>query len=1243
VSAAVPLVGIGASAGGLEALSELLEALPPLLGAAVIVVQHLDRSRESLLREILARKTALPVIEAVHGLIPQADSIYVIPPDVTLTVVDGHLHLDARPMGRAPHLPIDALFKSLAQECGGSGIGIVLSGADSDGAAGIQAIKTAGGITFAQQPRTARFPSMPQSAIETGCVDFVLTPILIAAELARIASHPYLRAVEVASEPESSGRIADSASELSLKRVFRRLRAAHGVDFSRYKPATLQRRLARRMALQRIDNIDEYLALIDGDPAEVAALYQDFLIRVTSFFRDPAAFQALNAQVFPDICASRSSREPIRIWVAGCATGEEVYSIAIALVEFLGERSLPIAVQIFGTDVSELAIQKARSGRYLESIALDLSAERLSRFFVKDGGQYCVVRSIRELCVFARQDVTRDPPFSRLDLISCRNLLIYLSNLSQQRVMQIFHYALRQRGILMLGPAESIGHMSDLFDVADKEQRFYKPRLKPTRVGFENSGRFAGPAGAQGSQSTESLATGSGTSESPLRQADRWFLARYAPAGILIDESLNILQFRGETGPLLAPASGTPSLNLQRVVRPELLLEMLPALEEARHSGAVIRRPGLSLAGAGVVDMEVIPLAQPASAPCYLFVFEDETHRAAPRRERALVRTVPEGSDKDRRIAQVERENTDLREFLRATMEQQEAAGEELRSANEEVLSANEEFQSTNEELETSKEELQSANEELLTTNEELRDRNRQLNVLNAEVDEARALAEAGRAYADEIIETVREPLLVLDDELRISRANKAFYSLFDLRLGSLENGPVHEIGDIEWNADALRAQLLQVLAHGESLVDFEIPCTLAGRGRRLLFLNARRIAAGVLRAPLILLSIEDITEVRNKADTLREGSRRKDEFLAMLAHELRNPLGPISHAVQLLKRGAPDAARLHNMIERQTVRLVSLVDELLDVARISRGLIELKREPVDMVAIVRNAIEAARPRLDERGHTLSLSLPDESVLVDGDPVRLEQVVSNLLENAAKYTNSGGQVGIELVAAGGDAVLQVIDNGIGLEADVLERIFDLFNQVDSSLARSGGGLGLGLTVVRRVLEMHAGRIEAHSAGLGKGSEFVVRIPLLPKSDAPEPPRHTSRPVSGESVRRRILLVDDNVDAAESMSLLLTSWGHDVVVAHTALHSIEIAQRFLPQTALLDIGLPDMDGYALARRLRETHSTDELQLIAMTGYGRAEDRAAARAAGFDVHLVKPADLGQLARMLDPRSADVGPAA
>ena len=576
-----PIVGIGASAGGLEAVSELLAALPSQCGMAFVLVQHLDPAHESLLTELLAKKTAMPVVQAREGVAVEPDHVYVIPPNSTLTLGDQHLHLAVRPSAPARHMPVDALLKSLAADRGDASIGVILSGGDSDGALGIEAIKHEGGITFAQEPAQARFPGMPRSAIETGCVDFVLRTREIARELARLVRHPYLRALP-ALQPgnaDSEGS-AGAKEEEHLRRVFRRLRAAHGADFTHYKRSTLRRRIARRMALQKIDDAADYVALIERDPTEAATLYQDFLIRVTGFFRDPDSFEGLRQRAFPSLCEGRSAKNPIRIWVPGCATGEEVYSIAMTLVEYLGERHMPEAIQIFGTDLSETAIEKARAGVYLDNIAQEVSSERLARFFVKQDDRYRIAKSIRDLCIFARQDVTRDPPFSRLDLVSCRNLLIYLDSSAQRRVMQVFHYALQPQGFLMLGPSESVGQASDLFDLADKHLRIYTRKPVPPGGSIDLGGRTGAPYSRPREAAEEEAAVLE--ADSVQREADRLLLARFAPASLLVDEALNILQFRGETGPYLEHASGPPSLNLHRVARPELLVEIAPAIQEAR-------------------------------------------------------------------------------------------------------------------------------------------------------------------------------------------------------------------------------------------------------------------------------------------------------------------------------------------------------------------------------------------------------------------------------------------------------------------------------------------------------------------------------------------------------------------------------------------------------------------------------------------------------------------------------------
>ncbi|MGB9332905.1 MAG: chemotaxis protein CheB [Steroidobacteraceae bacterium] len=1218
---ACPIVAIGASAGGLEAISELLAALPSTNAMAYVVIQHLDPEHKSLLPEILSKKTDLPV-ETIHeDLTVEPGRVYVMPQNVTLTLSDDRFHLTARGGGR--HHPIDAFFISLAEVCADAAIGVILSGADADGTLGVQAIKHGGGITFAQTPESARFGGMPRSAIESDCVDFVLAPREIARELTRLGHHPYL--VSPGRPPEEP---ADANEEGSLRRIFRRLRAVHGVDFTYYKRSTLRRRLGRRMALRKLEELAAYVALLEGDVDETAALYQDFLIRVTGFFRDPESFEGLRQRVFPNVCEGRSLKEPIRIWVPGCATGEEVYSIGIALMEHLGEHSSAAGIQIFGTDVSEAAIEKARAALYLDTITQEVSSERLRRFFVKEDHHYRIAKSLRDVCIFARQDVTRDPPFSRLDLVSCRNLLIYLDAAAQRRVMQVFHYSLRAKGFLLLGPSENVGTAADFFELHDKRHRIYSRKAVAAGTGLElgaagapRYGRLPGVANEQ--------ATGFPEVDSAQREADRLLLARFAPASLLVDEALNILQVRGETGRYLQLASGQPSLNLHRVVRPELLVELVPAIQQARESGAETRREGLRVDQRRDLTIEVIPLKRVGTERCYLILFDDGSRTPSGRREQGTASRAMSESEKDRRLEQLAREVATTRDYLQATMEDHEAVKEELKSAHEEVLSANEEFQSTNEELETAKEELQSANEELTTTNDELRNRNRELSVLNSEVQKGRETAERARGYADAIINAVRDPLIVLDSNLEILRANGAFYANFKLRREETEGRSLSKLDGGQWNVPELVGSLREVLTRNAILGSYDLrynlPDALLPQTLRV---NARKIPGDGERAELLLLAVEDA-----EAEQLRETMQRKDEFLAMLGHELRNPLTPIAHAIHLLRRGVTSTPpeKVYDLIGRQTARLIRLVDQLLDVARISRGHIELKRETVDLVDVVQQAVDAFRPRLDERQHELSMMLPEAPVHVSGDPVRLEQIVANLLENAAKYTEPGGRIKVQLWQESGEAILSVHDNGIGLAAENLEKVFDLFTQINPSVARTAGGLGIGLTLVRRMLGLHGGTVEAHSAGLGQGAQFIVRLPIVWPQSTPQAKSQRDTNSPGQLAQaRRVLIVDDNVDSGDSLALVIRSWGHEVAVARDGPAALALADKFRPECALVDIGLPGMNGYQLGRRLREAHR--HLYLVALTGYGRDEDRKTAHAAGFDRHLVKPADLEELQDLL-----------
>jgi two-component system CheB/CheR fusion protein len=720
------VVGVGASAGGLEAFSQLLTALPPNLGMAVVLVQHLAPQHESALPVLLSGVSQLPVVQVAEGMRVEANHVYVIPPNVQMEIREGSFHLIPRPSDHTQYTPVDHFLRSLADRVQDRAIAVILSGTASDGAIGVRDVKAGGGITFAQRPDTAKYDGMPRAAIATQMVDLVLSPREIAAQLVEIARHPYV---------ENAGATAlerGVVSEDDLGRVFAMLRTASGVDFRQYKTPTILRRLQRRMALQKLTQIRQYLKYLQETPAEVQRLYQDLLIHVTRFFREPESFEALVTRVFPELLASRRGDSPIRVWVCGCATGEEAYSVAIALLEFMSAQDRAVPIQIFATDVSENAIEHARHGTYLEGIAADLSPERLRRFFTRVDGSYRVSKLVRDLCVFARQDLTRDPPFSKLDLILCRNVLIYMTSPLQRKLMALFHYALKPTGYLMLGHAETIGTHSDLFSIDDKKHRIYAKKPTDARVAVSFPVEYASLPPVQARRSAASERE---QGRSILNEANRLVLDRYAPSGVVVDDELQIVQFRGQTGRYLEPAPGDPSMSLLKMAREGLLHGLRSALGEARKQGSVARREGLRVKSNGGwhgVHVEVIPL-ELAESPHFLVLFEEE--QKAGRNTKARPRRKGKSDERSELgFGQLQRELAASRDHLQSIIQELEAANEELQSANEEILSSNEELQSTNEELDTAKEELQSTNEELNTVNEELHGRNEELSRANSDL-----------------------------------------------------------------------------------------------------------------------------------------------------------------------------------------------------------------------------------------------------------------------------------------------------------------------------------------------------------------------------------------------------------------------------------------------------------------------------------------------------------------------------
>jgi two-component system CheB/CheR fusion protein len=1334
-----PIVGIGASAGGLEAFTQLLSNLQPRTGMAFILVQHLDPRHESKLSEILGKATWMPVQEVKQGQPIEPNNVYIIPPNATIALADGILQVLPRE-GKAPHLPVDRLFRSLAEEQGSSAIGVVLSGTGSDGTQGICEIKAVGGITFAQNVRTAAHDGMPRAAIESGSVDFVMSPEEIGLRLGEVGAHPYLapNVDELALEP---------SAEETYQRILTTIRGATNVDFSLYRDTTIRRRIMRRMALHSQQSLADYANRLLADRSEVEALYRDLLINVTSFFRDPEMFESLKLHVFPDLLRSRPAETPIRIWVPGCSTGQEAYSLAMALVEFCDDRPLVPPIQIFATDLSDqTALEKARAGVYPEGIEVEVSPERLRRFFRKEDHTYRIEKSIRERCVFARHNVTSDPPFSHIDLISCRNVLIYLTTALQRRIMPTFHYALNLPGYLVLGSAETVGEHTELFEVRDRVHRIYAKRPTSIRhpVFFPApDSRLAGTI-TPGSRQPQHL------TQDFQREADRILLTRYAPPGVVVNENFEILQFRGHTSLYLESPPGEPTTNLLKMAREGLFLDLRSALTEARGATDAQRREHVRVRtdlGMREIAIEVIPVRPPGAAAHFIVLFQEApAPPEVPSPEPA--NSAPTYAESIRDAAQLRQELSGTREYLQSMIDQQDASNEELRSANEEILSSNEELQSTNEELETAKEELQSANEELTTVNEQLQRRMVELDLANNDLSN--------------LFTSTSIPVVMVDSDLRIRRitgpAKKAMNLLpsdvgrpvSDLNLSAMIPDLDQVVADViervrtverdvqdregRWylmrvhpyrtaeqriegvvivllDVDQIRgtrmelAQATSELAHQVQLIELSLDAVIVrdannivqswNRGAQEMYgwtaaeakgkalealLRTAPAAWAILNqeldrngewegelhqfkrdgTPVVVHSREvlvrdergnrsavlaikrDITQLREAIAAHTEADRRKDEFMATLAHELRNPLAPVRNAVEIMRIAGDNPAamiQVRDMLDRQVQQLSRIVDDLIDVSRIVEKKIELQRERIALSQVVDTALETCRSRIEGRRQKLTVSMPARAIHLDADPVRLSQILINLLDNASKYTDEGGQIWLSAEAEqdgrnrrpGAHVTIKVRDNGIGIAASLLPTVFDMFTQGARTRAQGRGGLGIGLALVRSLVEMHQGSIDVESEGLGHGTQFILRLPftLAQEEAAPSSLKALVRKTPASA---RLLVVDDNTDHAQSLSMLLSLMGNEVQIAASGPEALEAVARFTPDVALIDIGLPGMSGYDVARRIREQPKYRGMVLVAQTGWGQNEDRIRSNDAGFDHHLVKPVSRESLESIL-----------
>ncbi len=1342
---AFPIVGVGASAGGLEAFSQLLQRLDTTTGMAFVLIQHLDPKRESLLSEILGKSTHMPVTEVSDGVKIAPDHIFIIPPNTRMMIVADQLKLCPRDTEYG-HYPIDDFFFSLASEYKDKAVGVVLSGTGSDGAKGLAAIMAEGGVTFAQEPASAKFDKMPAAAIASG-VDFVMSPEGIADELAILASNK----LTLESSTDQESRSPTKEAPNSLKRIFALLRAARGLDFSHYKQPTVQRRISKRMAIQKMQKIEDYAAFLRTHPTEVDNLYEDILIKVTCFFRNPESFAALKELVFPALFKERTPGIPIRIWVPGCASGEEAYSIAICLLEFMDEAYPDTKIEIFATDISERALAKARLGKYDANIVEHVSKERLKRFFVKEGTSYRIVSEIRDCCLFAKQNVARDPPFSKLDLISCRNVLIYLTPGIQKRILSTFHFALNPDGFLILSNAETIGADTDLFGVVDKTCKIFsrKPALHGMFVPeFSMGSQERMPASLPASSWGET-----GKKPDLKGDAERVILAKYVSPGVIINERMDILQFRGDTTPYLRHPPGEATNNLFKMCRSGLLVDLRMGLHEASVSNELVKKDGwIKNSGekATPVTINLIPFTASVTAQRYFIVL------FAPRAI-STSQSASEETKDNNAYQRLERELAETKEYLNAIIEKEQATNEELKSASEEILSANEELQSSNEEMSTAKEETQATNEELVTVNEELQNRNEEVIRINSDLsnlfgsvqipivmlagnlsirhytpaaekvlnlspaDIGRLLPEISSKlhvdgldklaaevieslntkdqevqdrsgcwysmrvkpyrtidnkiegavialvdinalklsfhevavaynYADAIVQTAPVPLLVLDENLCVMTANQAFLKHFQVTKTETEKQKIYEIGNGQWNVPKMRELLEKILPKNDLMENFIIDHNFPKLGRRVIRLSGRRLAQQTKMEPRILLAIQDVSEEKHSEELSRAAkdfaetaSQAKSDFLANMSHEIRTPLGAILGYSELLANpNQTSSETLHSAtrIRKNVEQLTELIDEILDIAKIEAGKLDIERRRFELLPELAETLASLQVRAESKNLSFDVNFAtDIPGFITSCPKRLRQIILNIVGNALKFTEHGGvSICIQFLPASektGPAQLCIIvtDTGCGLNVEQQSRLFKPFSQADSSVTRRFGGTGLGLVLARRLAEALGGDVILTKSRVGVGSTFTISIdpgPLdevsllkdLTKEDLEKHEEVVSnwfRP-SERLAGIRVLLVEDGPDNQALMTSFLEASGANVETAINGAKAIELAEANHHDIVLMDIQMPVLDGYEATKRLRAKGF--KTPIIALTAHVMQGEREKCLAAGCVDYISKP---------------------
>ena len=1060
------VVGIGASAGGLEALSQFVGKLPRKANMAYVVAQHMSPHHRSMMVDLLSRETDLPVREVKHDLNPKADTIYVAPPNSDVSIKDGKLQL-RRPLTELGAKPsIDYLFVSMAEDLGDRTIGVVLSGTGSDGAIGIRAINSAGGISIAQQPRTAKYDSMPLAAIKAG-VDLVLPPDEIAKQLLQTTARPRLALAE------NDATAASTPIDQLIALIHRETR----MDFSAYKETTIARQIERRMAVVQVNQLEDYVALAEKNRAELNALAGNFLVCVTSFFRDADAFAALQVELREFLTKKRPGEE-IRIWVPGCATGEEAYTIAIIVAEELGDALERYKVQIFATDANPESTQAGRRGLYAETSIDGVDPTILAKYFVQQDRFFQVDRRIRDMVVFATHDLAQDPPFVRLDVISCRNLLIYFKTPLQDKALRIFHYALRSDGLLLLGKSESVGHNTNLFADVDRRLKiFRRTNISLPRPGsaFGRPAPIAAGTPAPATGATEKVAT-------PSERGRKALFNAYAPPSALISPEGTIVELFGEISTFIRLRPGKPDFSVFSLVHQPLRTELRALVQKVTRSRETCHtRPfTLEVEGSEAAFRATIRLVDTASARDELLLISFE---ALPSEDATSVELESFDATNDIRLAELQHELTITRESLQTVIEELETSNEELQSLNEETEAGNEELQASNEELETSNEELQATNEELTTVNDELSMKTLQL---------AEALSDM-----ENIQDSIGAAFLLVDDDLVVRRYNQAVLEYLKLDPASSEQN-LRAIPSYV-GIDDLYGKIQTVSAtgqrHSEIFTFRERTCKLGISPYRSEQTRQQRGAV------VVFFDVTALEQARMKA---QQATEAKSDFIRQMSHELRTPLNGIIGFAQLLER-TPEAApdQQHRSWLRHILdggqHILALINDTADLATVEAGRVELDLAVIDPKPVVEEAIALTRDMAEQRAISIHVRETDrdlgcEALRIVADRRRLKQVLLNLLSNAIKYNRDGGSVTIECVDLEDRARLVVSDTGYGIPDQARERVFEPFNRLHPEDLKAEGS-GLGLAISRQLAELMGGTLQLESRE-DQGTQFWVEFPRI---------------------------------------------------------------------------------------------------------------------------------------------------